>query len=161
MAIAAKARKRKWLRISLILILVALGIMVVAPNFIRCSCRGTLTGCKSNLKNIGTALEMYSTDHDGNYPGSLDELYPEYLRREPICPKADHSTYRASYGRQVPGNDGGYEDYYLVECTGENHDDVDYPPDFPKYNGVIGLIERPEAGAPPEQGYVQPRVEEK
>jgi hypothetical protein len=43
-----------------------------------------LTATKSNLKNMGTALEMYSTDHKGAYPATLDELTPNYLKTIPL-----------------------------------------------------------------------------
>ena len=35
-------------------------------------CSGTLTACMSNCKNIATALEMYSSDHGGRYPATLE-----------------------------------------------------------------------------------------
>jgi hypothetical protein len=38
---------------------------LLAPNFVRARHRNATTACKSNLKNIGTAMEMYSTDYDG------------------------------------------------------------------------------------------------
>lgn len=50
--------------------------------------------CCTNLKNIGTALETYSTDHAGRYPGngkwqteniSLTKL-DRYLTKVPTCP---------------------------------------------------------------------------
>lgn len=43
----------------------------------------SMTTLHSNLKNIGTALEMYSTDHKGLYPKKLDELTPDYLKQIP------------------------------------------------------------------------------
>ena len=84
-----------------LLMLGGLGALLV-PNFIRCSCQGPLTACKSNLKNIGIALEMYSTDHSGKYPGSLSALVPEYLKQIPVCGAAGYSTYRACFGRNAP-----------------------------------------------------------
>lgn len=132
---------RPWLRLTLIALSTVAVAAAFSPNFVGCRCRSPLSGCKSNLKNIGTALEMYSTDFGGQYPVSLEQLYPDYLKREPICPQAKHSTYRASFGPQAPYNSGAYQDYYLVECTGENHADT-LSPDFPKYNGIDGLIER-------------------
>jgi hypothetical protein len=42
-----------------------------------------LTFTKSNLKNIGTALEMYSSDHRGLYPRELSAITPDYLKRLP------------------------------------------------------------------------------
>jgi len=42
-----------------------------------------LTAMKSNLKNMGTALEMYSADHKGLYPEKLEQLTPDYLKTLP------------------------------------------------------------------------------
>jgi len=59
-----------------------------------------LTACKSNLKNISTAAETYSTDYDGVYPGSttvaeiksgtgsLGTLANNYLQKDLKCPAA-------------------------------------------------------------------------
>ena len=117
--------------------------LVLLPNFIRCGHRqGPLTACKYNLKNIGTALEMYSTDYNGQYPRNLDLLKPNYLKSIPQCPKAGYQTYRASFGRKAPGNkDGRYRNYHYYACTGHHHADAGIPPDFPRYDAVGGLCE--------------------
>lgn len=39
--------------------------------------------CHANLKNLGTALEMYATDFSGQYPMTLQQLAPEYLKQLP------------------------------------------------------------------------------
>ncbi|CAN0391541.1 unnamed protein product, partial [Phaeothamnion confervicola] len=60
----------------------------------RTHCGGQLTGCKSNLKNLATSLEMYSTDNAGHYPrSSLNLLTPNYLKVIPQCPTAQRDTY--------------------------------------------------------------------
>lgn len=123
------------------------GSLLIVPNFIRCNHRqGAVTACKSNLKNIGTALEMYSTDYRGHYPRNLGLLTPNYLKTLPVCPSAGYVTYRAEFGIRAPGNEKErFEDYYLVECTGANHVGHALDVDYPKYNGIEGLIERPRA----------------
>ncbi len=114
-------------------IIIALGV-VIAPNFLRARSQGSVTACKSNLKNIGTALEMYSTDHGGHYPEKLGDLTPQYLRTIPTCPSAGIDTYSPSYrSTRVP-------DYYLVFCSGSNHQGS-CPPNFPQYDSVQGLCE--------------------
>lgn len=114
---------------------------ILVPNFIRARARGSLTACKSNLKNIGTALEMYSTDNHGLYPKSMSALTPNYLKTFPECPNAG-MTYRAEFGPNAPYNTDRHDDYYYVECHGENHKSVSVTGDFPSYNGIQGLIER-------------------
>ena len=47
--------------------LLALSLTILPPR-VEGRSQGQLTACKSNLKNIATALEMYSTDNSGQYP---------------------------------------------------------------------------------------------
>ena len=123
-------------------LLIFLLIMLFLPNFIRERCQGQLTACKSNLKNIGTALEMYSTAWSGHYPRNLAALTPNYLKTIPDCPTAGRVTYRLTVGLIVPLNTGRFVDYYLIECTGKSHVNVDVPANYPMYDGIQGLIER-------------------
>ena len=102
----------------------------------------TLTTCKSNLKNIGTALEMYSTNHQGKYPPSMDLLTPNYLKTIPECPAAGSITYRVTFGLNAPMNTHRYNEYYYLECHGNNHRDKGVIGDYPAYNGTMGLVER-------------------
>ena len=103
--------------------------------------QGQLTACKSNLKNIGTALEMYSTDWSGKYPNplALTKLTPNYLKSIPECPAAASNTYTLSSTILNPDN---YQDYYYVQCAGANHKAVSVTANYPAYNGIQGLIER-------------------
>jgi type II secretory pathway pseudopilin PulG len=121
---------------------------ILVPNFMRARARGSLTACKSNLKNIGTALEMYSTDNSGKYPPALSYVVPNYLKTIPECPSAGSVTYRAYFGSSAPLNTGGYEDYYYIECVGGNHTRVSVTGNYPAYNGIQGLIERDPATDP-------------
>ena len=127
--------------------IMAIMALILGPNFIRHRCYGSLTICESNLKNIGTGMEMYSTDWNGKYPQNLHYLTPNYLKTVPECPSAGRVTYRATFGANAPGNTEKFEDYYLIECTGSSHVPVSAPPDFPRYNGIEGLIDRPEREA--------------
>lgn len=92
---------------------------------------GTLTACRSNLKNISTALEMYSTDANGLYPLSLDALTPGYLRTIPTCPFAGSMTYVYT-SHSNPDN-------FTVYCAGNNHDASGMGPNQPSYTSTAGL----------------------
>jgi hypothetical protein len=161
-------------------------------------CGSGTSACKSNLKNIGTALEMYSSDHGGEYPPSLATLSPEYLKRIPECPLAGQDTYSPSYNlswaptlpREISCPSHGNESpcrgeavarlaiasyqkaegapwpltvegdgpacpvsgqplsieppgrAYEVFCQGHHHRTV-LPRDYPRYNGLQGLVELP------------------
>ncbi len=120
--------------------LVGIGILaaILVPNFIRARSQGQFTACKSNLKNMATALEMWSTDHEGRYPSRLSELTEggQYLRMIPTCPAAGIDTYSSTY---QAGQD---PDQYQVGCSGHNHGGVDAGPGYPQYNSVSGLNEK-------------------
>jgi hypothetical protein len=92
-----------------------------------------LRGCVSNVKNLATALEMYSTDNSGRYPTLLSQLTPDYLRTIPTCPSAGLDTYSAGY-TVVARPDG-----YTVECSGHHHGDEGLPADFPRYTSTEGI----------------------
>ena len=51
------------IELMIVIAIIAILAAILVPNFIRARAQGQLTACKSNLKNIGTALEMYSTDN--------------------------------------------------------------------------------------------------
>ncbi len=122
--------------------LLGLSGAILVPNFVRARGQGQLTACKSNLKNIGTALEMYATDHAGKYPDNIGVLAPDYLFTIPACPSAGRDTYSESYKLDSPQDEDQWEVFHL-HCAGENHIRVGVPPDFPAYNSMLGLIERP------------------
>jgi len=112
------------------------GVAAIAiPNFVKARAMGQATACKSNLKNIGTALEMYSTDNLGKYPQSLDNLKRNYLTSIPTCPAAKSDTYSGSYVAVFP-------DRYTVVCSGLNHGGAGLPANYPQYTTLHGLIEK-------------------
>lgn len=138
---------RKGFRALTCLSLVVLTLLLAAlvPSFIRPRAQGRASGireCYSNLKNIGTALEMYSSDWSGHYPDSVEVLTPNYLRAIPWCPLVEKDTYVVYFGLAAPLNTGGYEEYYYVECHGGNHEAQNVEGHYPAYNGIQGLIER-------------------
>jgi prepilin-type processing-associated H-X9-DG protein len=71
--------------------------------------------CRDNLKVIGLASSLYAMDHDGVFPGSLQDLYPEYHDCLPYwaCP-----TTHATPGD--PDEIDGWSDYVLVPGRTEN-----------------------------------------
>lgn len=98
--------------------------------------KGLVIGCKSNLKNIGTALEMYSTDNAGRFPKSLSPLTPNYLKLWPTCPAAGSDTYSDGF------QSSSHPDAYTVVCGGSNHTRAGMSANFPQYTSTEGLIER-------------------
>lgn len=113
---------------------------IAAPNFMKARGAGMLTACKSNERNIATALEMYSTDWSGKYPKDTTLLVPNYLKTIPACPAAETDTYSGSYQVKKLGPDASMEGYSFY-CKGENHVNEGLAPNKPAYNALEGLIE--------------------
>ena len=119
--------------------------------------RGQLTVCKSNCKNLATALEMYATDNAGCYPASLSMLTTNYLRAIPECPTAGKETYSSSYKFEVARRDKAGKvvsgrDYFEFCCSGDNHKEAftgmeggfsGSTQNLPACNSIKGVIERP------------------
>ena len=103
--------------------------------------QGMFTACKSNLKNIATAYEMYSTDWDGAYPESLSILTPNYLKTVARCPAAQESAYKVECENHDLGK-GRFAGSYLIQCEGEHHASVGARRNFPQYSSTEGLIEK-------------------
>jgi len=53
--------------------------------------------CRSQLWFVQSALRIYSAEHDGALPPSLDALVPQWLDAVPICPTSGDLRYAASY----------------------------------------------------------------
>lgn len=98
--------------------------------------------CQENLRQIGTAMEMYATHASGKYATSIDALVPEYLPSIPICPKAGQDTYSPGFrmGPDAPGNSRKLQDFYAVCCSGDHHQDVGLSFDSPSYDAAFGAL---------------------
>lgn len=124
------------IELMIVIAIIAILAAILAPNFLRARAQGQYTACKSNLKNVAAALEMYSTDAGGRYPTTLTGLTPDYLKTIPTCPSAGADTYTVGY------SEASNPDAYTVTCEGTNHQAVDASAGYPQYNSEQGLIER-------------------
>lgn len=128
-----KAKGFTLIELMIVIAIIAILAAILVPNFLRARAQGQLTACKSNLKNIGTALEMYSTDSYGRYPTTITMITPNYLKVIPTCASAGAITY--SYVRtQVP-------DCYTTWCNGTFHTSITGKASYPQYDSIQGLIE--------------------
>jgi len=127
-ALVGAAKLMAMVRIILLtLLLVGTGEARPRPNEL---------GCQKNLRDLGTAIEMYSTDNQGQYPSSLKAICPQYLASIPTCPSARVDSYSASYTSERR------PDSYVVYCCGSFHPShVNHP----AFTSVHGLVERPGA----------------
>lgn len=133
-----RRRKGGFTLIELMIVIAIIAILaaILVPNFIRARAQGQFTACKSNLKNIGTALEMYSTDAGGRFPTNIIRLTPNYLKTIPTCASSGTRSYTSGYTA------ASNPDAYTVVCAGTNHKAVDASANYPQYNSVRGLIEK-------------------
>lgn len=122
------------IELMIVIAIIAILAAILVPNFIRARAQGQLTACKSNLKNIGTACEMYSTDNSGRYPTNLAALTPTYMKSLPECPSAGSQTYTYT-AAQNP-------DAYTVSCGGSYHTNLGVTADHPKFTAFQGLVEK-------------------
>jgi hypothetical protein len=104
--------------------------------------QGQLTECHSNLKNLSTAMEMYSTDWSGHYPDRFEKLVPNYLKTLPACPVSGAVTYEIEYGAEAPHNECGFQDYYYLYCAGEYHSRAGAAENCPALDGSMSFLER-------------------
>ena len=100
-----------------------------------------LAGCKTNVRDLSTLMEMYSIDHSGHYPESFQRLMPLYLKELPQCPAAGSTTYSLEVGRDPTKRFSNGFDLYIIRCAGQNH--ADLPPDQPSYDSETGYREAP------------------
>lgn len=129
--------------------IVVLLFMIVVPNFLRARTRGQLTACKSNLKNLATALEMYASDNQGRFPTQLDQLIPgNYLGQIPTCPSRSAFWTRGL----AAGHDYTYEvttqpEYFSMCCKGDHANAYQGfagdPHYYPRYDSKEGLFDHP------------------
>ena len=111
------------------------------------------TNCESNLKNLGTAVEMFAVDNNGKLPGSLEDLTPEYLKEIPRCMNSlKKGSFAARHYQKLHGiSTEGYkyevsnrDKRYTVYCKGTTHSFFNYPENYPQYTSSEGLMRRPE-----------------
>lgn len=131
------------IELMIVIAIIAILAAILVPNFMKARANGQLTACKSNLKNIATALEMYASDHNGIYPTAMTVLTTEnYMKRIPTCPSASGQTYTGAY--TVSSNPDGFTFF----CSGTNHQKAylqfnNVGANFPQYLGDTGMNEHP------------------
>lgn len=148
-----KLGKKGFTLIELMIVIAIIAILaaILVPNFVKARAQGQLTSCKSNLKNIGTACEMFAADHNGRYPVQASDLNvpanantSAYLQRFPECP-LNANNGQGDYSYNFAQN----PDYYIVWCTNGNHAQAgiehNSANNWPKFDSQIGLM-APELG---------------
>ena len=104
--------------------------LVILWHFSHVRSLGQLTACRSNVKNLVTAMEMYGADNKGQYPEDLFALTPTYLKTIPSC--ASSADYRPYKLEKSPSS-------FTILCVGSAHKGVYVQTDRPACNSVSGL----------------------
>ncbi|MBQ7528841.1 hypothetical protein IJT10_02915 [bacterium] len=118
-------------RFFLAVIGVCLSVTVALSGCSKKQMEEDLKTCSDNLKQIGTACELYATDHKEHYPKTIEELQPKYMATIPTCPVHDTSYVYTS--QKDP-------DSYEVYCPGSNHIELGLENDHPIFNSTQGLV---------------------
>lgn len=134
------------IELMIVIAIIAILAAILVPNFLKARAQGQLTACKSNCKNIATALEMYASDNGGRYPttGNLAAKLTagNYLKLIPTCPAAGSNTYSGTYKMtQTP-------DAFSFQCSGNNHGKAytgfaGDATNYPQYDAEQGLLANP------------------
>jgi len=148
MVITHKLYKRdRAFNISIINIAITLLVMLAGFAFFErqkenARIRNRLTRCKSNLKNLSTAMEMYNSDHQ-HYPETLSPLTPNYLKTIPKSPGGDQATYDLSFK-----SSDRRKEVYLLTCTDPLHQEFTGRSNYWSLDGELGLLDRYEQSNP-------------
>ncbi|NLC56519.1 MAG: DUF1559 domain-containing protein [Armatimonadetes bacterium] len=110
-------RRRGFTLIELLVVIAIIAILaaILFPVFARARENARKANCASNLKQIGTALLMYSQDYDERYmlhclgvvPSCWNQVLEPYVKNTQVfrCPSTD-ATFAWSYGYNMKALDG-------------------------------------------------------
>lgn len=71
-----------------------------------------------NLRHIATGIEEFAVDHDGRFPGSLDEVGPPYLPVKIFIPGSNPAQL---YTYHYPAADPRWGNYDIVDDARSTH----------------------------------------
>lgn len=79
--------------------------------------------CRSNMRQIVLALQIYADDNRGHYPDQLEMLVPEYLsEKSPFrCPSAKENHGFSDYNYYGKGRKSTDPVFLILEDKTENH----------------------------------------
>jgi prepilin-type N-terminal cleavage/methylation domain-containing protein len=144
-----KRRKKGFTLIELMIVIAIIAILaaVLVPNFMRAREASRLTACKSNLKSLSTAMETYSNDFDGMYPGGTQggEIANAGDPTEDDDDTAGASSLRQNYvGKRVTCPTARSTNYTIVIGTGG----IEYTVNCPSIEGEVDHRQGPQTGGP-------------
>lgn len=132
-------RRKGFTLIELMIVIAIIAILaaILIPNFVKARAQSQHTACCTNVKNIGTACEMYSTENLGHYPNTMTLLTAShYLQAAPRCPSANLDTVYNTIDESTN------PDKYTSFCSGSYHTEVGASADFPQFTSTRGLLRK-------------------
>lgn len=140
--------------VELMIVIAIISILatIIIPKMSQARDRSKLAACKSNLRHLGVAAEMYANDNGHLYPPSgklkpgncllVDPTLGYFKNGEPVCPANPAPSAATSYGLVSPAD---YRSYYIYCRAGTlgypTHTVLGLANGFPQYDSVKGLIE--------------------
>ena len=142
------------IELLVVIAIIALLAAIIFPVFAQVRGKARQTACLSSLKQIGTAIQMYSQDYDGLFPYAKDasdqwvppiwDAYPgcaETINRIPFL----HPTIRAKIASPVLQQAGALDPYVksydVWKCAGDTG--FDYLDNNDNCNGPCPMAARP------------------
>jgi len=122
------------IEVMIVLAVIAVLAAVIIPNYVRSRGLGQASACKSNLRNLASAIESYMLDNAGRVPQVLADLPPLHINVIPTCPGGAANTCSGGYeSSQNPAA-------YTIACQGSNHAGAGIPPNLPQFASSQGLV---------------------
>jgi hypothetical protein len=98
------------------------------PWFLQAHRHRQLDLCRSNVREISRALEMYSSDSAGRYPPNLDALVRSgHIQAIPTCPAAGFDNYSSTYHASAK------PDGFSFGCAGRHHGEPSRAKTYPAW----------------------------
>ncbi|MFP4497386.1 MAG: hypothetical protein ACLFQV_04175 [Vulcanimicrobiota bacterium] len=134
-----KTRAKSCSGCTVFIVLAFITIIIIAimiPSYLSSRYRREFLECKTNLINIGTAVEMYHARYN-KYPQELKEISPDFITSIPSCPVAKTNTYSSGYiYRNNPQDE---ESAFTVYCNGHYHQKARIPAGYPQFSSKNGI----------------------
>lgn len=119
-------------------VVIAMLASILLANYRNSLGRTNVAACEENLRNIGTSIQTYAVEYNGNPPPGLSRLTPNYIQAIPTCPAAVKDTYTGGYSVTYGATTD--QTLYTIACSGNNHRDQGLTSNQPYFtlNGGLG-----------------------